>query len=158
MGYLMLLGEAQWLGPPINFPGAGRPPGQLLSWDGSVKLPVYVTVTDAVSGRPIVDATVTLLPPQFRSRRPELYPDPPPELKTDARGRAVLKQTYPAGGSVSDEEESAGVFVQDAKVRCAAKNYETTEQFLSKSKNGSLRFNPRREPYAVTLRFVLSPK
>ena len=89
-------------------------------WDGDAELIIRITVLDAATRAPIRGAVVSLVRDRRVSRRLEAgnYPSPQP-ARTDARGRATLKASFPAAG----DPTGFSVFVRDSSISAGAPTY-----------------------------------
>jgi hypothetical protein len=94
-------------------------PNAVFIADGHAELIFLVTVLDSATGKPIPDATVSVLRDQRVSRHlGETYGPIRPRV-TDSRGRATLKGKFP----MAADAEGASVFVVDSYVEVAAPRY-----------------------------------
>lgn len=121
-------------------------------WDGATWITIHVEVHDAATGKPIAGAVVTL-ETERRTKFPEAEVRSATIIsaQTDERGRATLKEMFPAGG----DQSGTGAHVGTSSVHCEAAGYAPAD--ISISDTGKLRFRKflfYEQSHSTTLRLA----
>lgn len=135
-----------------------------MSWDGRVKRPIRVRVTDNYSDVPIRGVDVSLMLQRDRGIWELLTPAERTEMlhrtnrlsTTDERGEAFLSGYFGAGGSDSLFGQS-GMFIVDGMLKVSHPGYRTSENLLQ-NHLGKRRFSLRTKQLDVQIFLVPNPK
>lgn len=124
-----------------------------MSWTGASPLTIDVRLKDAAVHRPIVNATVTLLPDPPDQADGRIFSSNVLTSQSDARGRAILKCLFGAGGG----NYNTTIVVRSSLVRCEAPGYVPREVRVSESDKIRFRDFPFfRRDHRTTLDIALS--